>query len=76
MMVEILSMGEYPLQTQMEGLRCPNVQEQEPPGWRELCAKLQTEKDPAKFQALVDEISRLQTAYEKESFTAAGRLVT
>jgi len=54
----------------------PHVQEQEPPGWRELCAKLQTEKDPTKFRALVDEINRLLTAYEKESFTAAGRLVT
>jgi hypothetical protein len=44
----------------------PRFQQQEPLGWRELCEKLQTETDPAKFQSLVDEIDRLLTAYEKE----------
>jgi len=37
----------------------------EPPGWRELCAKLQTAKEPDEFQALLDQINRLLTEYEK-----------
>jgi len=44
---------------------CP--QEQEPSGWRELCDKLRTEKDPLKFQRIVDEINRVLLAYEKQS---------
>jgi hypothetical protein len=43
----------------------PHPDDTEPPGFRELCAKLQTEKDPAKFEAVVEEIRRLLTAYEK-----------
>ncbi len=35
--------------------------------YRELSEKLQTEKDPAKFQELVEEINRLLSAYEKKS---------
>jgi hypothetical protein len=54
----------------------PQFQQQEPPGRRELCVQLQTEKDPTKFQALVAEINRLLTAYEKKSLSAASRFVT
>jgi hypothetical protein len=43
----------------------PHQENKEPPGWRELCAKLQEEKDPAKFQAVVEEINRLLAAHEK-----------
>jgi len=39
--------------------------EQEPKGWRELCAQLQTEKDRDKFRELVDQINRLLSAHEK-----------
>lgn len=39
--------------------------EDEPPGWRELCAKLRTAKDPDEFQAVIDQINRLLTAHEK-----------
>ena len=37
----------------------------EPPGWRELCARLQTAKDVAEFQEILDRINRLLTAHEK-----------
>jgi hypothetical protein len=40
---------------------------QEPSGWRQLCAKQRTEKDPLKFQSMVDEINRLLLAHEKQS---------
>ncbi len=43
----------------------PGSEDQEPPSWRELCEKLQTEKDPVKFQAVVEEINRLLVAWEK-----------
>jgi hypothetical protein len=36
----------------------------EPPRWRELCSKLQNEKDPAKFQALLKEIEQVLSAWE------------
>ena len=41
------------------------LEEDEPSGWRELCAKLRTAKDPDEFQAVLDQISRLLTAHEK-----------
>jgi len=39
--------------------------DQEPKGWRELCAKLQAEKDPERFRELAEEINRLLSAHEK-----------
>lgn len=39
--------------------------ENEPPGWRELRAKLEKEADRTKFIAILEEIDRLLTAYEK-----------
>jgi hypothetical protein len=39
-----------------------------PPGYKELCAKLQVERDPAKFQALVNSINHLLTEYEKSAW--------
>jgi hypothetical protein len=41
------------------------VKEYEPPGWRDLCAKLQKAKDPEEFQAIVNEINQLLSAHEK-----------
>lgn len=41
------------------------VNEHEPPGWRDLCAKLQAAKDLEEFQGIVEQINRLLTAYEK-----------
>ena len=41
------------------------TEEQEPKGWRELCAELQTESNPDRFQALLDQINRLLRAHEK-----------
>jgi len=41
------------------------VKEYEPPGWRDLCARLKTAKDPEEFQAIVNEINQLLTAHEK-----------
>ncbi|HUB01055.1 MAG TPA: hypothetical protein VL983_00140 [Terriglobales bacterium] len=41
------------------------VKEYEPPGWRDLCAKLQAAKDPEEFQAIVEQINQLLTAFEK-----------
>jgi hypothetical protein len=38
-----------------------------PPGYHELCAKLQTEKDVVKFRALVEEINLLLSEYEKSN---------
>jgi len=48
--------------------RLPN----EPPGWRELCAKLQKATKLDEFQAVLEQINRLLTAHEKahpETFT-------
>ena len=42
------------------------LEEHEPPGWRDLCAKLQAAKDPKEFQAIVEQINRLLAAHEKE----------
>jgi hypothetical protein len=39
--------------------------EQEPKGWRELCAELQTESNPVRFQELLDQINSLLRAHEK-----------
>ncbi len=44
--------------------------EDEPLGWRELCAKLQTAKDVDEFQAILDQINRLLTAHEKATAEA------
>lgn len=41
------------------------AKEYEPPGWRDLCAKLQGAKDPEEFQAIVNQINQLLTAHEK-----------
>jgi hypothetical protein len=41
------------------------LEEREPQGWRQLCAKLRTEKNPERFQALLDQINRLLSAHEK-----------
>ena len=43
---------------------CPD--NPEAPDWRDLCAKLQAQNDPVRFQAVVAEIDRLLTAYEKK----------
>jgi len=43
----------------------PNMDDHEPPRWRQLCAELQREADPAKFQALLEEIDRVLIEYEK-----------
>jgi hypothetical protein len=37
----------------------------EPPGWRELCARLQRAKDVDEFQAVLDQLNHLLTAHEK-----------
>jgi hypothetical protein len=42
-----------------------DLEKQEPEGWRELCAKLQTESNPDRFQALLDQINCLLRAHEK-----------
>ena len=39
--------------------------DQEPKGWRELCAQLQAERDPDRFRELADQINRLLTAHDK-----------
>jgi len=41
------------------------LEEQEPQGWRELRSKLQTESNPDRFQALLDQINRLLSTHEK-----------
>ena len=41
------------------------TEEQEPKGWRELCAQLQTESNPVRFQELLDRINCLLRAHEK-----------
>jgi len=41
------------------------VKEYEPPGWHDLRAKLLAAKDPEEFQAIVEQINRLLTTYEK-----------
>jgi hypothetical protein len=45
----------------------PYVNMQEPPGYRQLCAKLQTERNPAKFRVLVEKVNRLLREYEQSS---------
>jgi hypothetical protein len=42
-----------------------HLEEQEPKGWRELCAKLQTEVNPERFRRLLAEIDGLLRAHEK-----------
>jgi len=75
--VEILSIWEYALRHSMEGSRCPRFPEPEPPGWRELCAKLRSEKVTNKVPALIDQINRLLTAFEKEQpHEAEGKQIT
>jgi hypothetical protein len=49
----------------------PYPNDTEPPLWRKLCSQLQRENDPAKFQALLEEIDRMLTAYEKRGSPAA-----
>jgi hypothetical protein len=44
-----------------------HIEAQAPPGYLKLCAKLQTEKNPAKFRKLVEKINRLLRYYEKLS---------
>jgi hypothetical protein len=41
------------------------VKEYEPPGWRDLCAKLKAAKNPEEFQEIVNEINQLLSAHEK-----------
>jgi hypothetical protein len=41
----------------------------EPEGYRELCARLQQEKDPHRFSALVDEIDVLLTEHARRTTT-------
>jgi hypothetical protein len=43
----------------------PYLNDQEPMGWRELCAKLKMERDPEKFRELLQQIDRVLTAHEK-----------
>jgi hypothetical protein len=52
----------------------PNEIEIEPPLWRKLCSELRRENDLAKFQALLEEIDRALTAYEKSN-SQADKLV-
>ena len=54
------------------GVAVPRFPEPEPPGWRELCAELRSEKDPSKVPALLDQINRLLTAFEKGQLHEAG----
>jgi hypothetical protein len=55
----------------------PYPQMQEPPGYRELCAKLQAERDPAKFRLLVDKMNRLLREYEQPGASdSANHLVS
>jgi len=49
------------------------LEEQEPKGWRELCAQLQTEVNPDRFQALIDQINRLLRAHEKANRQKVSR---
>ncbi len=53
----------------------PRPNEIEPPLWRKLCSELQRESDPAKFQALLEEIDRVLTAYEKKRTSPAAQLL-
>jgi hypothetical protein len=55
----------------MRGAAVPHPENKEPLGYRELCAKLQSEKDPAKFQAAVEEINRLLDQHEKSESSCA-----
>jgi hypothetical protein len=52
----------------------PNEIEIEPPLWRKLYSEFKRENDPAKFQALLEEIHRALTAYEKSN-SQADKLV-
>jgi len=40
---------------------------QEPTGYRDLCQRLQVERDPAKFRQTLEEIDRLLRDHEKSS---------
>ena len=42
----------------------PHIRMQGPPGYQELCAKLQGERNPAKFRLLVEKINCLLREYE------------
>ena len=44
-----------------------HMQLEGPPGYKELCAKLQVERNPARFRALVEMINRLLHDHEKSS---------
>ena len=48
----------------------PHPNEIELPLWRKLCSELQRENDPAKFQALLEEVDRVLMAYEKSNSQA------
>jgi hypothetical protein len=41
------------------------LDDQEPPGWRELCDQLKTETDRDKFKALLAQINDLLRTHEK-----------
>ena len=42
-----------------------HLDEEAPEGWSELCALLQTERDPNKFREILNEINHLLSAHEK-----------
>jgi hypothetical protein len=46
----------------------------EPPGWRKLCEMAQKEKDPEKFNALIERINRLLDVHEKKQRLSPDRL--
>jgi hypothetical protein len=39
--------------------------EEAPEGWRELCALLQTERNPDKFREILNQINQLLSAHKK-----------
>jgi hypothetical protein len=49
------------------------IEEEEPPGWSELCAKLRIAKNADEFQVVLDQINRLLTAHEKAHHDASPR---
>jgi hypothetical protein len=40
---------------------------EEPPGWRELQERARRERDPEKLAAIIDEMNRLLTMWEKQA---------
>jgi hypothetical protein len=42
-----------------------HLDEEAPKGWSEVCALLQTERDPDKFRELLIEMNHLLSAHEK-----------